>query len=165
MANRYWNPAAAANWNVTSSWAEVDGGATGFSVPTSSDNVFFTSTNNNNCTINVTSNCADINFGDYSGTLGGSNQLNCYGSFVLSSTMTRSWTGNLAFMATTTGNIINLNRKTLQSGSLYFSGSGEYTLTNDFTNSSSPIYFQKGTFNTGNYNITCGDIYYKGPSL
>lgn len=53
MANRYWNPAWAANWQSTSSWSDTDGGATGQSVPSTWDDVFFTATNVNNCTINT----------------------------------------------------------------------------------------------------------------
>lgn len=57
---RYWNPAADANWNDTSSWAETDGGATGASVPTSIDTANFTSTNTYECTIDVAASVATM---------------------------------------------------------------------------------------------------------
>jgi hypothetical protein len=97
MADRYWNPSAAANWNATSSWSDEDGGDTGASVPSSSDDVFFTSTNVNNCTINVTNaNCRNIDFTGYTGTFakdGLFRTWNIYGNLVFGSGMTNTFSG------------------------------------------------------------------------
>jgi hypothetical protein len=67
--NRYWNPAGAANWNLTSSWSDTDGGATGASVPTIDDDVFFTGTNVNNCTINTSCAMNSLTTSGYTGTI------------------------------------------------------------------------------------------------
>jgi hypothetical protein len=69
--NRYWNPAGAANWNATTSWSDTDGGATGASVPTIDDDVFFTGTNVNNCTINSSPVMNSLTTSGYTGTITG----------------------------------------------------------------------------------------------
>lgn len=67
--NRYWNPAGAANWNDVNSWSATDGGATGETVPTVDDDVFFTGTNVNDCTINANVIMKSLTTSGYTGTL------------------------------------------------------------------------------------------------
>lgn len=68
--NRYWNPATnPANWNDVNSWSATDGGATGETVPTIDDDVFFTGTNVNNCTINSNPAMNSLTTSGYTGVI------------------------------------------------------------------------------------------------
>ena len=116
MANRYWNPAANANWADANVWALTDGGTADQATPTSSDDVFFTSTNVYNCAIAATANCLSISFTGgtgYTGTFSGSSALNVYGNFALNAGMTFTYAGTITFKATSTGKTVALNGRTI----------------------------------------------------
>lgn len=147
---RYWNPAGSpANWGDTSSWAASDGGATGETVPTSSDDVFFTSTNVNNCVVNTTANCLSLDFtGEtgYTGTFSGTSALNIYGSLAMSAGMSRTYTGTITFAATSTGKTITSAGKQFNSVNMFFNGvGGGWTL-------------QDALYNGGSITHTAGDL-------
>jgi hypothetical protein len=131
----YWNPSTSpANWNATSSWSLTDGGATGASVPTNSDNVCFTSTNNNNAVINASASCLSISFTGgtgYTGTVSGSQALNVRGDFTLSAGMTLTYTGEITFN-TNDGNITTAGKTILSA--ITFNQSGKtWTLQDNLT--------------------------------
>lgn len=162
MANRYWNPAANANWNDVNSWAETDGGATGFSVPTSSDDVSFTNTNNYNCTVNATGYCKNLDFTDYAGTfeMPGGRYFYCSGDLTFSAAMTLSFGNycmfymNIAYPNTA---YITCNGVVAQTASVYgtfITTNGEFHLLDNFT-LGKKCYFQQegGKFYTDNYNM------------
>lgn len=70
MAARYWvgdtNPAV---WNDTGHWSTSDGGAGGASVPGVSDDVYFTSSNTNDCTVDADISIASLTItSGYTGT-------------------------------------------------------------------------------------------------
>nr|MDD4985115.1 hypothetical protein [Dehalococcoidales bacterium] len=68
MANRYRiSSAGSTNWNDTSKWSETDGGSGGASVPTSSDDVFFTSNSGFDSASEITLNVAPF-FNDFTCT-------------------------------------------------------------------------------------------------
>lgn len=109
MAERYW-VGGTGNWNdATNHWAASDGGTPGAgNLPTSADNVHFTALSNPTAytvTINATANCADMSWEANPATSGvptltGVQTLNIYGSLTMLSTMTRSFTGDIQFLAT-----------------------------------------------------------------
>lgn len=69
MANRYWVAAAQQNWNDTTYWSDTSGGAGGFSVPGSSDDVTFNGSGVGNCVINAAVNVNSLNIASgYTGT-------------------------------------------------------------------------------------------------
>ena len=51
MADRYWRGITSDDWGNTANWSNTSGGSTGFSIPTSADNVFFDANGNNNCSL------------------------------------------------------------------------------------------------------------------
>ena len=113
---RYW-VGGTGNWDDsdTTHWSASSGGAGGASVPTSSDTVTFDALSNATaytCTVTATANCSDISFTNpLAGalTFAGSSALNVYGNFTIVSTITRTFTGNINFKATSTGKTITFN--------------------------------------------------------
>lgn len=118
-ADRYWNPSANNNWGNTSGWSATDGGTTGASVPTSADNVNFTSTNSYKCTVAATASCADLLFTGGTGFVGefaGSSSLSCYGAnLTLNAGMTFSYTGTLTVRKTSSTVLVTTAGKTIRS--------------------------------------------------
>jgi hypothetical protein len=51
VADRYWRGTTSNNWADTANWSDTSGGSTGFSAPTSADDVFFDANGNNNCSL------------------------------------------------------------------------------------------------------------------
>lgn len=88
-------------------------------------------------------------------TFSGAGWIYIYGSLSFPSTgLTWSHTGPIWFASTTTGNTITTNGVTLGSGFVTFYGSGgSWTLGSAYTSTSS-VYFQQGTFSTGNFNLS-----------
>ena len=54
MAARYWRGTTSNSWGDTNNWSDSSGGAGGFSVPTSADDVIFDGNGNNPCTLDTT---------------------------------------------------------------------------------------------------------------
>jgi hypothetical protein len=77
MALRYWVSGGTGNWNSTTNWSTSSGGASGASVPgTSDDAVFDANSGAGNAIINVaTANVISINFTGFTGTLRVNNTL------------------------------------------------------------------------------------------
>jgi hypothetical protein len=88
-------------------------------------------------------------------TLAGSQDIFIFGSLLFPATgLTRTYTGNISFVSTTTGNTITTNGVSL-SNQINFNGiGGEWTLGSALTNSST-ININDGTFNSGNQSVTC----------
>jgi hypothetical protein len=156
MALRYWNPAAAANWNDINSWAQVDGGATGFSVPSSADDVYFTATNVYNCTVDVDASTLSLDMTGYTGTFSGSNKLDIYGNLKLASGASYTYTGDITFKATS-AKTVDLNGISLLSNVDFNSATGDWTLLNNFS-TSLILKVSKGTFDTDSYSIICSNF-------
>lgn len=160
MANRYWR-GGSGNWSDTAKWSDTSGGAGGFSVPTSSDNVFFdTNSHTTNYTVTVdTSTRQCLNFtatAPASGnlTFAGSQNLEIYGSLSLYSGMVRTFTGQWQFKSTTTGNTINLAGVSLGSTLLFDGVGGKWTLASNVVTTGS-INLTNGHFDHSTYTIQC----------
>jgi len=146
MADRYWNPAGAANWGDANVWALTDGGTADQATPTSADDVFFTSTNVNNCTLTTTTNCRNISFTGgtgYTGTFGGIVTFNIAGNLTFNAGMTL---GNctLTFTATSGTKTITYAGKT--SLDVRFNGSGGTFQALDTMRVNGDITLTAGTF-------------------
>ena len=114
MANKY--RVSNGNWDAANSWALTNGGTDYTTVPTSSDNAYFTSlTPTGTHTVNVTANTLDLDFAGFTGTFTGISALNVYGSIALVSGMTYSYSGNFTMRATS-------GTKTITSAGKTFSG-------------------------------------------
>lgn len=78
--DRYWI-GTGGNYSSTANWSDTDGGGGGFSVPTSTDNVFFTASSGD-CIVNVSSSCLNLDFTGYTNTITTTDQLNIFGSSI-----------------------------------------------------------------------------------
>lgn len=158
MANRYW-VGGTGNWTDNSHWSDTSGGTGGFSVPTTSDDVYLDS-NSGSGTITDTTTIfiAAFNCTGFTGTL---NIAGCIflGNVTLNSSMTFNCTG-AASIRTSSGSTISVTSAgktfggtadfTLQSGS-----NGTINLQDDFT-CAGTLSFSETTINTNNNNVTCG---------
>ena len=136
MANRYW-VGGAGTWNTTSTtnWSASSGGASGASVPTAADSVFFDQAGTYSVTMTGALLCLDITVsaGVVTFATGTSPTLAISGSMsVLGSTAWNS-TGAITFNATTTGKTIATGGALFQANNITFAGSGGgWTLNSTF---------------------------------
>ena len=155
MANRYWNPAANANWGDASVWALTDGGTANQATPTDADVVYFTSTNVKNCTITATAYATGLDFTGgtgYTGTLTNSNQeLESRGNVTFSSGMTLTWGGSSTLSIRGSGTqTITMNTKSI--GGTLLMASGTTVFGDNYNGKSISLY--AGTLNANNKNVT-----------
>jgi hypothetical protein len=169
MADRYWR-GGAGTWNSTNTanWSETSGGAGGFSVPTSADDVYFNSDSDANSYIVTTSAnnadmvCKSLNVSaPLTGTLTFSNtvsSVNIYGNLVHAGSGI-NWGGSvgLVFASTLAGNTITTNGFSF-TNSLTFNGNGgEWTLQDALTIAQNRGFtLQRGVLNLNDYVLTCG---------
>ena len=180
MATYYW-VGGSGNWDATSTtnWATSSGGSGGAGVPTSADDVIFDAGSNTGTdpfTVTVTGTssapavCNDFSTGGAGGaldgamtlTMGATARLDLYGSMTLPAS-NFTWTATsgalVTFRATTTGKTITTNGVSMSATTFTFDGvGGGWTLGSALTISGSGIIFTNGSFDSGNYNISCGGI-------
>lgn len=160
MANRYW-VGGAGTWDTTSTthWSASSGGASGASVPTSADSVFFDALSGVPGTVTMTGtlNCLDFTTSVTAWTFatGTTPILNIYGS--LSTFTGTTWSsGSITFNATTTGKTITTNGTSFRD--FTFQGvSSVYTLQDNLTLTAS-FALTDGTFNANNKNVTASSV-------
>jgi hypothetical protein len=167
MADRYW-VGGTGSWSSanTANWAASSGGASGVSVPTAADNVFFDVNSNVGTTAftvtmaNSPRVCNDFTASGLDGTmtLAGASNLTVSGSLTFQATnFSRTYTGTTTFNATTTGKTITTNGVTL-GGSVTFDGvGGGWTLGSALTlpAGTSAVSLVNGSlFDTANYNVS-----------
>lgn len=154
MADRYWR-GGTASWDGTAGakWADTAGGATGASVPTTADDVFFDATSSGTCTIATGNTGAkSINYTGFTGTIAGTAGITVAGSVTLVSGMTYTHTGAMTFTGTgtltTTGQTV---------GSVIVNGAGITLTLGDALNiGTRTLALRQGTFDAANYNVTIG---------
>jgi hypothetical protein len=158
MANRYW-VGGAGTWSSasTANWSASSGGASGASVPTAADSVFFDQAGTYGVTLSgVGLTCLDltVSAGTVSFTSGG--VLAISGSMSLLAGTSWGASGALTFNATTTGKTITTNGTSLSPSSITFNGAGGgWTLGSALTTTGTGgVIFTQGTFNTGNFACT-----------
>lgn len=105
MAARYWVTGGTGAINSTSNWSATDGGGSGASVPTLSDDAIF---NNNSGSgsvdFNVAFSCLTLTTTGFTGTFTNSSTINIYGNITLGSGMTNNHTGQFNIAAACTIN-------------------------------------------------------------
>jgi len=131
MADRYWVAGGTGNYNSTTNWSATSGGASGASVPSTVDNVFFNASSGVGiATINVASFCANLNLTGFLGTLSFTNNLSTLGTVNFGTGgYTETGTGALRFQSATT---ITSNGSSW-SGNIIFAANGTFTLADNFT--------------------------------
>lgn len=154
MANRYFvNGGVDNNWGTTGNWSLTDGGAGGQTVPSSTDDVFFTA-NSPNCTVNTSARTAKtLNFTGYTNTITMSQQITVSGSVTLVSAMTISGSGKLIVSTTAT---LTSNTK-VWPNALDLSGTVTYTLGDDWTNTGLVTFSS-----AGNTTMTSNNMIFNG---
>jgi hypothetical protein len=169
MADRYW-VGGTGPWSSTSTanWSASSGGATGASVPTAADNVFFdVNSNVGTGTFTVTMSdtprvCNDFTASGLDGTMtlaGTSIGLTVSGSLTFQATnFSATYTGTTTFNATTTGKTVTTNGVAF-GGAVTFNGvGGGWTLGSALNYSSSTLTVTNGTFDTSGYSVTGGNF-------
>lgn len=156
MPSRYWVGGTAA-WDGTagSKWAETSGGAGGFSVPTTADDVFFDAASSGTCTISSGNTGAkSINCTGFTGTITGSAAITVAGSITLDAGQTYTHTGTMTISGTGT---LTTAGKTFSGVTV--SGSGITVTLGDALNISTRLLtITQGTFTTNNYNVTANSV-------
>jgi hypothetical protein len=158
MANRYWVPGGTGSWTSTTNWSDTSGGASGASVPTTSDNVFFDN-NSSSGDYTVSGGSGEcFNF-----TITGSRNITfsitviqIAGAVSDTSSGTVSYTSNSGVVLTATGSVnIRFGNRTF-AGPLTF-GAGTYTLVSSNLTVQNSIFIGTagGTVNMGSNTISC----------
>ena len=160
MANRYWVGGTGSWTTTTTNWSATSGGASGASVPTSFDDVFFDTLSNATLytvTLTTAPVCASVTVGAPATgavTVAGSAAWSIYGSMTLAATnVTRTFTSALTFAATTTGFTITTNGVALASAITLNGAGGGWTLGSALTNTGA-FTLTQGAFDTANFNLT-----------
>ncbi len=160
MANRYW-VGGTGTWDTTSTtnWSASSGGASGASVPTAADSVFFDQAGTYTVTMTGALLCLDITVsaGTVTFSDGTSPTLAISGSMSLLAGTLWSATGLITFNATTTGKTVTTNGVTV-SGSVTFDGvGGEWALQSALTlGSTRTSTLTNGTLSLQTYTLTTG---------
>jgi len=163
MANRYW-VGGAGSWTTasTTNWSTSSGGASGASVPTASDSVFFDQAGTYTVTCTGALACLDftVSLGVVSFALSGSSSVAISGSMTLASGTVGTWTANFAVtFNATTSQTITTNNKPI--GAPTFNGvGGTWTLGSAFSVNNGTLTLTNGTFSTSasNYAVTSGSF-------
>lgn len=152
MANRYW-VGGTANWDGTAGtkWATTSGGAGGASVPTTADDVFFTSSSTGTCTIATGNTGAkSINCTGFTGALSGTSNITVAGGMTLATGISYIYSGIITF--TGTGTLISAGKSL---ASIIVSGAGITLTLGDALSCNGNFTVSEGNFNTANYSFTC----------
>lgn len=145
MATRYW-VGGTGTWDAsaTTHWSASSGGASGASVPGSTDAVIFDgSSGGGTCTVTETI-CGSLTTTGFAGTISGAGVLTVAGSVIIGSGTTITTQVSI----TGTGNLSGTFNATLGIGS-----SAVVTLTGNLVCSSSFNVANTSTFNAGAYNV------------
>jgi hypothetical protein len=169
MATRYWVGGSGSWSKADLHWAESSGGAPNAALlPTSTDDVVFDENSNAGTaafTVDVDgiANCENFSTSNLDGSMtfqmNATSELSCHGSMTLPST-NFTWAGGstVIFKAITTGKTVTTNGVTVGSRFEFNGVGGGWTLGSAFTTSLASalaINILNGTFDTGNYNVTC----------
>ena len=158
MADRYLRGTGARNWNDTANWSDTSGGAGGFSVPTSGDNVIFdANSGTGTITVNAIANMLDFTCSNI-GALTISNAayaFNVYGSLTLHTSLTVTFTSTgYLYMKATDSRTITTNGKVANWNRMYFDGvGGVWTNQDDMNTLTGQPIIITGTWVTNNFTI------------
>lgn len=163
MADRYW-VGGTGTWNTTSTtnWSATPGGASGASVPTAADSVFFDQSGTYTVTMTNALTCLDITVsaGLVTFSRGTTPTLNIAGSMSLIAGTVWISNGTITFSSTTTGKTITTNGVTIggSTGSIIFNGAGgAWTLGSALTvDSTATVTLTAGTLNLSTFTLTTG---------
>ena len=124
MANRYW-VGGTGTWNTssTTNWSSSSGGASGASVPTAADSVFFDQATTYTVTLTGALTCLSLTVSAGTVTFTSTGTIAVSGSMSLVSATVWNATGTITFNSTSAGNTITTNAVSI-SASITFDGVG-----------------------------------------
>jgi fibronectin-binding autotransporter adhesin len=168
MADRYW-VGGTGTWNTTSTtnWSASSGGASGASVPTTADNVFFDQAGTYTVTVNGALACLDITVsaGTVTFSGGGLPSLTVAGSMSLLATTTWSAQTTFTFTATTTGKTVTASNPFSVSAFNFNGVGGGWTLGSAISLGNASFTVTAGSVDSANYSITCNQLVFQGSSV
>ena len=168
MADRYW-VGGAGTWDTTSTtnWSASTGGASGASVPTSADNVFFDQAGTYTVTVNGALACLDITVSAGTATFSGAGfpTLTVAGSMSLLAATTWSAQTTFTFTATTTGKTVTASNPFSVSAFNFNGVGGGWTLGSAISLPVGSFIVTAGSVNSANYSITCSQLVAQGTSV
>lgn len=163
MANRYW-VGGSGTWGSTASWSASSGGASGASVPTIADDVFFDASSDGagnaafTVTLGANATCLSLNFSavDQNVTFSGAFTLSVNGNLILSATKTISVSGISGFgmNSASTSRTITSNGGTLTGNISILAGTTvTFTLQDAFT-CTGTVFHAQGTIAFNGFTLT-----------
>jgi hypothetical protein len=165
--NRFW-VSGTGNWSDTGRWSNVSGGANGFSVPYSIDNVTFDSSSNPTdytVTFNTAARVKTLTVGrPASGnvTFAGSSNFIAHGNVMLSATnFINSFTGAIVLSGSSGPYYFTSNGAGIGS-TVYVDGVGSDWYLNSSISTGSGLVITNGSFNFTTYNYTMNNAYAYG---
>lgn len=175
MATLYWY-GGTGNWSsATGHWSTNSGNspAADHVAPTSADDVIFDTASNATaytCTVDATANCASITLANPASgnlTFAGSSTLNVYGNFTVASSITRSFTGAINFVSTSTGKTVTTNGISFVSAVNFNGVGGGWTLQDNFNNTAGGgnITLTAGSLDLNNKTVTCNTFSVSGSTV
>lgn len=134
MANRYW-VGGAGTWDnaTTTNWSDTSGGPSGFSAPTTADDVFFNSSSGSGAvTISTSAACRDFDATGFTGNFAGTTAMTIAGSATWGSANgANTYTGTITFSSTATGKTITYNGKGPASSHTFNGVGGGWTVADN----------------------------------
>jgi len=164
---RYW-VGHSANWNTTASWSTVSGGASGASIPASTNNCRFDANSFNGAgqtvTVDATANCLSMDWTGATNTPtlahGSSFNFDTYGSVTFIANMIHTGTARLKFAGNT--NVTFTAGGVLSFALEFYLQGTSVTFQDDVNNGSQQLRLLRGIIITNNKTITCGQVLMEG---
>ncbi len=163
-AARYWIATTTSNWNNTANWSTSSGGSGGASVPGVSDDVYFNSARNGNCTIDATISVNGWDIGGYTGAITNTSYaitVSANNYFTQSSGTFNGGSGNITVNArlSISGGTFNCG-----SGTVDINGTGFYLTGGTFTSTSGTLYLSHAWNHTtgGTFSHNSGTVVFDG---
>jgi hypothetical protein len=158
MANRYW-VGGTGTWNIssTTNWSASSGGASGASVPSAADSVFFDQAATYTVTLTGALTCLNITVSAGTVTFTSTGTIAISGSMLLVAATVWNATGTITFNSTTIGNTITTNAVSISCAITFNGVGGTFQLQDALTSGATrSCTLTNGTLNLNGYTLTTG---------
>ena len=159
MANRYW-VGGSGTWDTTSTtnWSSSSGGASGASVPTAADSVFFDQASTYTITLSGILTCLDFSNTAGTVTFAGGGAVTASGAFVLTATAVWSNTSVITLNAPAAGTTAIDVKGVYIYGLTINGGTTHSFLVTSQLNVSTALTHTQGLFDTNNFPVNCANF-------
>ena len=158
MANRYW-VGGTGTWNTssTTNWSTSSGGASGASVPSAADSVFFDQAATYTVTLTGALTCLNLTVSAGTVTFTSTGTIAISGSMSLVAATVWNATGTITFNSTTTGNTITTNAVSISCAITFNGVGGTWQLQDALTSGATrTCTLTNGTLDLNNFTLTTG---------